>query len=92
MATAAELMTYQGNSGLGLGSNPQIPVTSGDSLENTNVVLRDIAAREAQKDILRWQQKVTDQKNLMAALSEGEIKVGDTLERDMPMISGAYCS
>lgn len=86
MATAAELMAYQGNSGLGLGSNPQIPVTSGDSLETTNLVLRDIAAREAQKDILRWQQNVNDQKNLMTALSEGEIKVGDVLERDMPMV------
>ena len=87
MATAAELMSYKGNAGLG--SNPQIPVTDGRVLETTNQVLRDIGAREHQKNILRYQQQVRDRDDLLKALSSGEVKVGDVLERDMPIVRKA---
>lgn len=87
MATKlGELISYQPNQALGLGSNASIPVSEGRPLEFTNQILRDIGAREFQKNILRYQQSIKDRDNMLEALSAGDIKVGDILERDMPVV------
>lgn len=94
MASVSELLGYTGNAALGAGSNPQIPVTSGSSepLEFTNSILRDIGAREHQKNIIRYQQKINDRDKMMQALSDGSVKTGDLLDRDMPTVRTALDS
>ena len=88
MATAAELL-YQGNPNSGLGANAQIPVSDATPFEFTHQVLRDIGAREAQKNILRYKQQIDDRDSLLKAISEGAITAGDVLERDMPVVKKA---
>jgi hypothetical protein len=85
----SELISYQPNEKLGLGSNASIPVSNANNLEFTNTILRDIGAREAAKNILKYQQQLQDRDKMLGALSSGTIKVGDTLERDMPVVRDA---
>ena len=89
MATAGELMNYTGNAGLGLGSNADIPVSSGKPLEFVNTVLRDIATQNLQKNILKYKQAIEDRDNLYKALSDGSVKVGDILDQDRETVKNA---
>lgn len=89
MATVSELLSYQGNAGLGLGSNADIPLSPDKPLEFVNTVLRDVAARDAQKNLLKYQQQINDRDKLYDALASGAVKVGDILERDMPVMQKA---
>lgn len=84
MATASELMSYQGSGGLG--SNADIPVSPDKPLDFVNTVIRDIAARDFQKNIFKYQQQIKDRDNMMQALQSGTVKVGDLLQDDMPKI------
>lgn len=86
MATASELMSYTGNAGLGLGSNADVPVSPSKPLDFVNTVIRDIAARDFQKNIIKYDQQVKDRDKMMEALSSGAVKVGDILQEDMAII------
>ncbi|MBX4188306.1 MAG: hypothetical protein KW793_04210 [Candidatus Doudnabacteria bacterium] len=89
MATAGELLGYTGNANLGLGSNSDIPVSNPSDLGFTNQNLRDIALQDHQNNILKWKQKIDERDKLYEALSTGQMKIGDTLERDMPTVNKA---
>lgn len=89
MATVSELTSYRGDAGLGLGSNSDVPVQAGKPLEFTNQIIRDIGSREAQKNILKYSQQIKDRDSMLEALSSGQVKVGDTLERDLPVVRTA---
>src|SRR4029077_18705911 len=80
---------YTGDAGLGLGSNADIPVSPAGPLETTNQTIRDVALRDSQKNMLIYQQRVKDRDKLYELLDSGEVKLGDTLERDMPVVNSA---
>jgi hypothetical protein len=80
---------YTGDAGLGLGGNADIPVSYGQPLETTNQTIRDVALRDSQKNMFLFQQKVKDRDKMYELLDSGEVKLGDILERDMPVVNKA---
>lgn len=83
------LLSYQGNAGLGLGANSDIPVSYGKDLDVLNQSIRDVGLRDAQRNMMIFQQRVKDRDKLLEMLDSGEVKIGDTLERDMPIVNQA---
>lgn len=87
MATGAEILSYPGSGGLG--SNADIPVSHGQPLEFVNQTIRDIGLRDAQKNMMIYQQKVKDRDKMLELLDSGDVKVGDTLKDDLPIVRKA---
>lgn len=68
------LLGYQGNAALGQGSNPQIPVFSPDeNLNFVNQTLRDVMSRDAQKNIMLYQQRIADRDALTNQLINNQV-------------------
>lgn len=89
MATAQDFLSYTGNAGLGLGSSPEIPISNPKDLDFVNQNLRDIALQDHQNNLLKYKQKIDERDKLYESLQNGQIKVGDTLERDLPTVNSA---
>lgn len=86
MATGSEILSYQGNAELGLGSNPDIPVSSNKDLDLINQTSRDIYLNNIARNKQMFDLKVKDRDQLLQALDEGEIKTGDLLNGDEPWV------
>lgn len=75
-----DLLSYQGNAGLGLGSNPNIPVSANpntfDILAETT---RNIAQQSANQNALLFQQKVRDRDNILNMIAADQVQTGDVL-------------
>jgi hypothetical protein len=80
---------YTGDANLGLGSTPAIPVTTPDKLDAVNQSARDSMLVNIDQQNKIFQQKVADHNKLLSALSDDQIKVGSTLERDRPTVKKA---
>lgn len=87
MATGEQILSYPGSGGLG--SNANIPVSYGKPLDFVNETIRDIGLRDAQKNMVIYQQKIRDRDKMLELLDSGEIKVGDTLKNDLPVVQKA---
>lgn len=87
MATGSEILSYQGSGGLGY--NADIPVSYGKPLEITNQTIRDIALRDFQKNTMLYQQRIKDRDKMLEMLDSGEIKVGNILDQDRPVVQKA---
>lgn len=83
MATVTE---YTGNANLGLGSNVDIPVNSNKDLDLINQTSRDIYLNNTARNQQMFQQKIRDRDALLSEIDSGQIKVGDLLEQDMPVV------
>lgn len=84
------LLGYQGNLGLGQGSNAQIPVFAPD--ENLNFVnqnLRDIMARDAAKNMREYEVKLQDRDNLNNLLLRNEVSYGKINPEYQPYFDAA---
>jgi hypothetical protein len=81
----AELTSYTGNSGLGL-ANASIPVTSAKDLDLINQTSRDVYLNGLNRNQQLFQQKIKERDQLLSAIDSGDIKVGDLLEEDTPLV------
>lgn len=89
MASLGEILSYQGNAGLGLGSNADVPVTYSKPVDSVNQAIRDVALRDAQKNMMIYQQRIKDRDAMLGMISNGDIRTGDHLDRDTPVVKKA---
>lgn len=81
---------YTGNAGLGLGANPNIPVSaSPNSLDVLNQASRDIAAWANQQNAMLFRQKVADRDNALEMIANDQISTGGILPEYLPDIEKA---
>lgn len=77
---AVSLLSYQGNAGLGSGSNAGIPVTASDpNLTTINNTLRDILLLDNQRNVQLFQQKIRDRDQLNEMILKNQVSSGDIL-------------
>jgi len=77
---AVDLVGYTGNAGLGLGSNPNIPVSANPNTFNIlTETTRDIAQRSANQNAILFQQKVKDRDNILNMIAADQVQTGDVL-------------
>lgn len=84
--TGTQILQYQGNPNLALGSDVGIPVTTNKDLDLINQTSRDIYLNNISRNQMMFQRKLADRDKLLQALDEGTIKVGDLLEGDDPWV------
>ncbi len=85
MASANELISNQGNANLGL-SSVDIPVITNKDLDLINQTSRDIYINNTARNHQLFQQKLRERDQLLAAIDSGDIKVGDILDQDTPLV------
>lgn len=85
----AELLSYQGNAGLGLGSNPDVPAVVKMDFDVLNNAARDIMLQDNQWNIMRYQQKIKDQALLRDAIDSGQVSMGYILPEYQPKFDAA---
>lgn len=73
---ATSVTNYTGNVGLGIGSNPQIPITSNEDLAVINNTLRDISIRDADRNMKLYQQKVQERDTLNNLILQNQVSYG----------------
>ena len=83
------LLSYTGDASLGLGSSPQIPVSSTEDLKAVNETTARIQQQNAYRNHEIFQQKIKDRDNLYNAIDSGDIKIGSVLEQDRPIVKSA---
>jgi hypothetical protein len=72
-------LEYQGNPGLGIGSNPNIPVAIPDDLKVINETARDIMLVDNERNLKIFQQKVADRDNLTSMILQDQVPRGNIL-------------
>lgn len=86
----ADLLSYTGNAGLGLGSNPNIPVSpSPNTLDVLGQTARDLASWSNQQSAMLYQQKVRDRDNMLNMIASDQIATGDMLPEYRPEVEKA---
>ena len=85
-----DILGYSGNAGLGLGSNPNIPVSaSPDSLDILNQTARDLAQWSNERDAILFDQKIKDRNILINMVANDQISTGGILPEYLPEIEKA---
>jgi hypothetical protein len=82
----AVVTNYTGDAGLGLGGNSQIPVSSQSDLKSINDLGERIMLQNMAQNKAIYDQKLKERDQLLSQISSGDIKVGDLLEDDMPIV------
>lgn len=76
---------YTGNAGLGIGSNPGIPVSSpNDNLKIINDSARDIMLLDAERNMKLYQQKIKDRDSLTDLILKNQVSTKDIDEGYLP--------
>lgn len=76
----AELLSYTGNAGLGLGSSPGIPVSPDKpNLDVINQTARDIMLLDNERNMKLFQQKISDRDTLTKMILDDKVSTGDIL-------------
>lgn len=84
---AADTVTnYTGTASLGLGGNADIPVATPKELDVINQVGRDIYLTNVSRNQQLFQQKIRDRDQMLQAIDSGDLKIGDLLEQDTPIV------
>lgn len=84
------ILGYQGNAGLGLGSNPNLPVSdTGNSLDVINQTSRDLAMWSNQQNAALFEQKIKDRDAAMAMIANDQVSTGGILPEYMPEVRKA---
>jgi hypothetical protein len=78
-----DLLNYQGNAGLGLGSNPDINVGAIDT-KVVNDTMRNISLLDNERNMKIFQQKVKDRDNLEALILGNQVSTGEIDPKDQP--------
>ena len=85
-----DILSYQGNAGLGLGANPNIPVSaSPNSLDVLNQASRDLAQWSNQQSAALYHQKIADRNNLLEMVAKDQVSTGGILPEYLPEIEKA---
>lgn len=80
MATGAEILSYRGDAGLGLGANPEITAYSGkEDLNPINQAAQQALLLNQQQNLDLYRQKVSDRDNLLNMLATDQVAAGDIL-------------
>lgn len=74
---AAPLTNYTGDAGLGVGSNPQIPVPGDTNLKTINDTVRDIMLLSHDHNLKMFQQKVSDRDTLTQLIADNQVNPGN---------------
>lgn len=83
---AVDLTTYQGNAGLGLGGNANIPAVADDrALGILNNTIRDILLQDNEKNVKLFQQKIKDRDDLNQLILNNQVSTGDILPEYQPV-------
>lgn len=81
--TGNEILSYQGNVGLGLNDDPQALGLYGDTnLDQANNTAFNLAYLNMQKNKNVYDQKIKERDEGMRLISEGQLKVGQALPKD----------
>lgn len=88
MATASELVNYQGNAALGLGSNAAIPATGINTgvIDDTN---KNIMLLNHENNVNKWKQKIQDRDKLYTLLDSDQVTSGNIDPKDQPAYDAA---
>lgn len=81
------LTDYTGVADLGLGANADIPVSYGEELDVINKTASQVQLMRAAMNKQMFDQRVADRDNMIKAIDEGKIKVGDILKQDDPVVN-----
>jgi hypothetical protein len=86
----AELTSYTGNAGLGLGSNPGIPAISpNDNLKVINDTSRDIMLLDSERNMRLYNQKVKDRDALTELILKNQVEPGNVEADYLPQFMDA---
>ena len=81
----AALTNYTGNAGLGIGSNPQIPVTSpNDNLKIIGDTARDIMLLDSERNMRLFNQKIQDRNQLTKLILDNQVSTKDISSEYLP--------
>lgn len=90
METGTNILSYQGNSGLGLGANADIPaINPNANLNVINQTARDILLADHEDNLKLYAQKIDDRDNTLKLLAQGQIASGDIDPNDRPHYDAA---
>lgn len=81
----ADLLSYQGNAGLGIGSNADVPVVGKADLNQVQQAARDIMLKDDELNVLQWKQKISDRDAFRDLVDRGQIAKGDILPEYQPV-------
>ena len=84
------LTDYTGTAELGLGSSPQIPVSTTKDLTAIQQAGRDAMIIVVENQRKLFDQKVKDHEELLKLLSDGSYKVNDHLAQDLPILEKGW--
>ena len=86
MATiGSEILSYSGNPLQGLGSNADVPAIYTD-YNVINQTGRDLMQMNQENNILKYKQKIADRDKQLEMIANGQVKTGEILEQDRPVI------
>lgn len=85
----ADLLSYQGNAGLGFGSSPGTPTIGPDNLKVINDTGRDIMLLDAEKNMKLFQQRIKDRDTLSALILQNQVSTGEILPEYLPEFTKA---
>lgn len=74
---ADPVSTYRGDAGLGIGSNPQIPVPGDTNLKVINDSVRDMMLINHENNLRKFQQKVRDRDSLTQLIADNQVNPGN---------------
>lgn len=86
---AENLLSYTGNAGLGLGSNPGIPAPDNVPLKQIGQTTRDILLLDNQWNVMKYQQQQKNQAELRDAIDKGQVAKGEILPEYQPAFDAA---
>lgn len=85
MPIDVNLVGYQGNAGLGLGTNADIPV-GGGGLGAINGTLRDLMLMDNEKNVRLYNQKIKDRDALQQQILQGAVSTGEIFPDDQKYV------
>jgi len=71
------LLSYQGNAGLGIGSSPDVAVPANVNRKVVNDALRDIMLLNNERNLIRFQQKISDRDQITEMIMMNQVPSGD---------------
>jgi hypothetical protein len=90
MATGAEILSYHGDVGLGLGSSPGVSaLPDKSSLETINGTVRDLMLLNQQNNLEKFKQKVNDRNQLQALIYNNQVQTGEIDPNDRKYVDSA---
>lgn len=85
-----ELLDYQGNAGLGLGSSDlPVAVPNDAGLDALRGALRDMVIMNHQDNVMKYQQQIKDRDNLNNAILNNQVSTGEIEPEDRPKFDNA---